>query len=258
MGVALIIPPTRKDGSMTRVATRRVATIPLMGASCAVTVPFQNTGAPKIQFIGDSITVGSTNDIVAHYGGSYDVAIDAYSGATAYEQMSSASTAAGLHPAIAVINLGTNDAGVVLTGRTLTINGVTGPWDPVESITAVEVRLDTMAAEFAPACVIVVTVNSQDAAWYGGNPDAIANVVALNAHIRSMPGVVVADWDAVVQPSDFDVTAGVSGAPHPNETGIQALLALEDQAIGQCPATSTTSTSSATSTSSTTSTTGSS
>ncbi len=89
-----------------------------------------------------------------------------------------------------------------------------------------------------------VTINSQDSAWYGSDATAaIANVEAINSHIRSMPGIVVADWDAVLQPSDFDVSNGTSSAPHPNETGIQAMLALEDQAISQCPAPATTSTS---------------
>ncbi len=102
-----------------------VATIPLLGASCAVNQTFANSGAPKIQFEGDSITFLATDDINAHYGATDDVAINAYVGATAYERMGSIATDAANHPQVAVINLGTNDAVVAITGRTLTVNGVT-------------------------------------------------------------------------------------------------------------------------------------
>ncbi len=215
-----------------------LAVIPLMGASCAVHQSFTNSGAPKIQFEGDSITFQATDDINAHFGTQDDVAINAYVGATAYEQMGSIATDAANHPQVAVINLGTNDALISITGRTVTVNGVTSQWDPVEPITNVEARLDTIAAEFAPACVVFVTVDTQDPTFYGTNAtQGIANAEAINDHIRSMSGIQVADWDANLQASYFDSSDQV---PHPNEAGRQEMLTLEDQAISRCPATTST------------------
>ncbi len=210
---------------------------------------FAGSGAPKIQFEGDSITAFAADDIDAHYGPDYDVAINALVGTTAYEQMGNIAADAAKHPQVAVINLGTNDAGIAVTGRTLVIDGVTHQWDPVEPVANVEARLDTIAAEFAPACVVFVTIDTQDPSFYGSTAEsAIANAEDINAHIRSMPGIEVADWDAILQPSDFD-----QPGPHPNEVGRQAMLELEDQAISRCP--SSTSTTSSTDTTSTTSTT---
>ena len=219
-----------------------LAAFPLLGASCSVDQTFTNSGLSKIQFEGDSITVQSTDDINAHFGAGYDVAVNAYTGATAYERMSSIAADAASNPQVAVINLGTNDAGAVVTGRTLMPGGVTVPWDPIEPIANVETRLDTIAADFSPACVVFVTINTADAPFYGSiAPAALANAEAINTHIRSMPGIQVADWDANLQASYFDSSAA---APHPNEAGRQELLTLEDQAISRCPPPETTTTSS--------------
>jgi hypothetical protein len=216
-----------------------LGTIPLMGASCATLQGYTNSGAPKIQFEGDSITVGETDDINARYGATFDVSIEANVGATAYEKMPGIVTDATHHPQVAVIDLGTNDSLIAITGRTRTVNGVTSPWDPVEPITNVEARLDTIAGEFAPGCVVFVTINTQDPSFYGTNvTQGIANAQALNDHIRSMPGIQVADWDANLTPADFDP----SDQTHPNEVGNQAMLALINQAIGRCPPPATSST----------------
>ncbi len=121
-----------------------VATIPLLGASCSVHQAFTNSGLPKIQFVGDSITVLSAPDINAHYGLAYDVAVDAYTGATTYEVQSAVAADAANRPAVVVIDLGTNDASAIINGRSVQQGS-----DPPEPVSAVEARLDQFAADFA-------------------------------------------------------------------------------------------------------------
>ena len=180
-----------------------VASIPILGASCSVDQTFTDSGAPKIQFEGDSITFYETDDINSSFGSSYDVAINAFIGATSYERRNGIASDATQRPQVAVINLGTNDASVVIDGRGGDVNGTYVELDPVEPIEHVGTRLDDIAAEFSPACVVFVTIDSQATDFYGSGA-AVANVQALNAHIRSMPGVEVADWDANLQPAYFD------------------------------------------------------
>src|SRR6476659_5825552 len=62
--------------------TATVAWLPLVGFGCDVNQEFLGSGQPKIQFEGDSITLLATDDINTWFGPGYDVAIDAYWGAT--------------------------------------------------------------------------------------------------------------------------------------------------------------------------------
>ncbi len=208
----------------------------LLGAaapSCVVSQPFTGgtPSSPKIQFEGDSITAYAAGYINDHFGTDNQVAIDAQVGATTYEMADEIAADATRHPDVAVINFGTNDAKRIITGLTTTYNGKTLVLDPIEPVSNVIDRLDAIAAEFSPACVVFVTINSHDAAWYGSSAiQAIANVQAMNDHIRSTYAHV-ADWDAAWQPAYFSTPDD----PHPNAVGNQALLALEDQAIASCP-----------------------
>jgi hypothetical protein len=203
-----------------------VACLLLSASSCSLSRPFVSSGAPKIQFIGDSITEESVADIDAHFGASYDVAIEATGGTDTYMQAANVAAAALLSPAFAIINLGTNDALRMNAAWTSIINGQTVVIEPQQTLTDVTGRLDAFAAAFpATACVVFVTVNSHNPSW------APANTRAINDHIRAtFPHV--ADWDAAVQPSYF----AAPDNPVPNAAGRQALLAIEDQAMASCAA----------------------
>jgi lysophospholipase L1-like esterase len=192
----------------------------LSASSCATTQTFTDSGAPKIAFVGDSITVQSTVDINAHYSGSDDVAIHAVVGIDTYFEASTVADDAALAPAVEIINLGTNDA-----------RRIGSPWmsgstviEPAQTVDDITGRLDTFAAEFPPTtCVVFVTVNTHNPSW------GAANAQAIDDHIRvAFPHV--ADWDAAWSASDFDTPDN----PHPNEVGRQALLSLEDAAIAGC------------------------
>ena len=70
----------------------------------------------------------------------------------------------------------------------------------------------------------MVTVNTHNPSW------TPAAAQAINDHVRAMPRIVVADWDQALVPTDFDAADN----PHPNETGRQHLIAVEDAAINRC------------------------
>ncbi len=161
---------------------------------------------PKLQFDGDSITVQATNDIDAHYGGTYNVAIEATVGTDTLAQMGNVVAQAALVPDVEIIDLGTNDA---RTGK---------------AVADVLARLDQMAAAFSPAtCVIFVTTNSHNPSW------GPAEAAEIDAHERST-FAHVADWDAVLVPADFPNVDN----PHPNAVGRQHMLQVEDDAIAGC------------------------
>jgi hypothetical protein len=197
----------------------------LLGASaCATLQPFTGSGLPKIQFVGDSITVLSTADINAHYRPSHDVAIDALVGVDTFLMAHDVAGEAALSPAVEVINLGTNDAsriGIPIYG---TYHGEQILIEPAQTIGDITSRLDGFEAEFpSTTCVVFVTINTHNPSW--GPSDA----QKLNDHIRATYAHV-ADWDAAWRSTYFDSADN----PHPNETGRQALIALEDRAIAGC------------------------
>ena len=63
-----------------------------------------------------------------------------------------------------------------------------------------------MVDAFAPACVVLVTINDQDPAFYR-DPTELDNATALNTWIRGVAGAQVADWAAYLQSSYFDTDA---------------------------------------------------
>jgi hypothetical protein len=107
-----------------------VAAVLLLGACDIVSQKFANTGAPKLQFAGDSITYQATADINAHYRGPYDVAIDGFSGYDTYQMAGIVATEATLAPAVEVINLGTNDAIRIGQDQTGVVDGKTVVTEP--------------------------------------------------------------------------------------------------------------------------------
>ena len=179
-------------------------------ASCATNQLPAHDGKPIIDFNGDSVTFQSTADINAHFGTAYAVGINATTGITAIDQWPAIAKQAKDDPAIEVINLGTNDAHDAARGSG-------------ETVDQANAALDTYNAEFPHSCVVFVTIDTHNPTW---GPIFAA---AINEHLRAtFPHI--ADWDAAYSPRDFDRT----DTPHPNETGRQALLALEDAAIKGC------------------------
>jgi hypothetical protein len=180
------------------------------GAACATNQLPAHDGKPIIDFNGDSITFQSTADINAQFGTTYDVGINATTGITAKDQWPGVAKQAKDDPAIEVINLGTNDASDSAHGSG-------------ETVHQANAALDAYNAEFPNSCVVFVTIDSHNPSW------GPAFAAALNYHIRAT-FAHVADWGTAYDPSYFDG----SDTPHPNETGRQALLALEDAAITGC------------------------
>jgi hypothetical protein len=187
-------------------------------SSCSSTRPHGRARPPTLQFAGDSITFFSAADIKAHYAGRYDVAIDATSGIDTYTIAPDIPFQARLAPDVEIIELGTNDANHIADPL---------PNEPAgsQTVTEVNARLDRFNALFpASTCVVFVTVNTHNPSWHPGYARAI------NDHIRAK-FAHIADWDAAWEASYFFVPDD----PHPNATGRQALLAVEDRAIAGCP-----------------------
>jgi lysophospholipase L1-like esterase len=212
-----------------RVGGAVVCFLILGAASCSTNQPPLHNGKPIIQFDGDSITVQATADINAHYGTAYDVGINALVGTDTYIEAGEIGVEAAESPKVEIINLGTNDATRV--GKTLigTYNGQPFVIEPAQTLADITGRFDTFATEFpASTCVIFVNVNTHNPSW------GPANAQAIDDHLTANPTLFphVVDWNAAWNASYFNTPDN----PHPNETGRQALLALEDAAIASCPA----------------------
>jgi hypothetical protein len=187
-------------------------------SSCSKTRPHGRERLPKLQFAGDSITFFSAAEINAHYAGRYDVAIDATPGIDTYTIAPDIPAQARSAPAVQIIELGTNDANHIANPLP---NEPTGS----QTVAKVNARLDLFNALFAAStCVLFVTVNTHNPSWHPRSARAI------NDHIRAT-FAHVADWDAAWNARYF----AVPDDPHPNATGQQALLAVEDRAIAGCP-----------------------
>jgi lysophospholipase L1-like esterase len=196
-----------------------VVCVLILGASCATNQPPLHNGKPIIQFDGDSITFQSTADINAHYGSTYDVGINALVGTDTYIEAGQIGAEAAEAPSVEIINLGTNDANRIDAGPT--------NLEPAQTLADVTGRLDTFATEFpSTTCVIFVNVNTHNPSWSPVNAQAIDDHFAANPTLFAH----VVDWNGAWQASYF----GTPDNPHPNETGRQALLALEDAAIAGC------------------------
>jgi hypothetical protein len=155
------------------------------------------------------------------------VAIEGLTGTTAYLQARNISNQAALHPAVEIINLGTNDANLIGVDSWATSGGVRFLLEPAQTVASVNASFDSFISEFAAVspetCLIFVNVNTHNPGWH---PE---NAQALNQHLAAVAPHLV-DWDAAWRPEYF----GSPPDPHPNELGRQALLALEDQAIAGC------------------------
>ena len=197
-------PPHRGQERQKWLLPFRLAQVtPTVAPPNAVRQEFTGSGLPKLQFLGDSITVQSALDINAHYAATYDLSIHAAVGLGTHQ--TGVGTDASLNPNIEIINLGTNDA--------------------AKGVTDAPAMLYAFAAAFpATTCVVFVTINTHNPSW----GPTLAQ--AINDHVRAtFPHV--ADWDAAWDASYFDAPDN----PHPNAAGRQALLHAEDAAIATCP-----------------------
>jgi len=191
--------------------TAILAVLLLSASSCATSQPFSNSGARRLQFTGDSITQQAAPDINAHYGSTYDVGIYAFSMADTSLMGPAIAAEAALAPQIEIINLGGMDSGYV-QGGVRTLADVTGGFD-------------AFASEFpASTCLIFVNLDTRALP---------AAAQAINDHLSGNPALFprVVDWNGAWQAGYFPSP----GDAHPNETGRQAMIALEDAAIATCP-----------------------
>jgi hypothetical protein len=204
-----------KTASTMRLIGLLGAVMMVTAASCSQKSP---SPKPRLDIVGDSIAFESTADIHAHFDGHYRVKVTATFGFTTWRQQFAVAADAADPPAKEIIELGTNDA-VRIDHPSPTGDG------PPPTLADVTGRLDTFAREFPKStCVIFVTVSTHNPTW------SPANAHAIDDHIRSR-FAHVADWDRAWKPSYFDT----AGDPHPNESGRQALLALVDTALDDCP-----------------------
>lgn len=191
-----------------------VAVLLIAAAACSGPSP------SDASFVGDSITDQARPEIQARFGVP-DGRIVAVGGATIDDMAAPAQELAATDPPMVVLNLGTNDVGML---------------EPPDQIAA---ELDAVAARFAGArCVFVVTVNEHMLSPQGGDPGTIA--ADLNRTIRSWDesgNRRVVDWAEVVKAYD------ASGAPdgpitsdtiHPTDLGRTMLLDEIDAALERC------------------------
>jgi len=188
-----------------------VAALALATTSCSHSGPPRPL--PRLQFLGDSITVLAAPQIHARFDGRFDVDIDAYIGITTSEMIDNAKVTAAGSPKVVVVNLGTNDVGC--TRREL---ACPGPYSPAQT----EANLRSIAAAFPPStCVVFVDLNTHVLHR--------SEAEALNRYLHAtFPHVV--DWDAAYQRSWF--TSSID--PHPNDAGRARLAELVDEAISAC------------------------
>jgi hypothetical protein len=178
-------------------------------AQCTEDQPFRNTGAPKLNVIGDAITIVSSGDINTHFRSSYDVQIRADWPGTIAEAAWSV-----IPESVVLVDVGTFDAREMEQGGGATL---------LANYELLASDLQQIGTSLEHACVVWVTINTHNASW---GPTWAQQI---NSYIRAtFPHV--ADWDAAWQASYFDQP----NEPIPNETGRQALLNLEDQAIAGC------------------------
>lgn len=181
---------------------------------------FRGNGRPTLQLLGDSIFVQAAPQLNRRLGRTHDVGIDAVIGIDTYLHAPKVRAAAARRPAVAVIELGTNDAHRI--GRALAGPTPDQPLEPPQTVPQVLRRFDELAAAFdrKHTCLVFVTVNSHVRGW--NTPAARA----INAHLRHRFRHI-ADWDRVAKRKWFDAPDN----PHPNATGSRALAALVDRTV---------------------------
>lgn len=186
--------------------------------------PFSGNGpqAASVAIWGDSITTQSTQTMAA-LEATREVTAFGLAGFQADAVAWWAPTIADARPDQVIVNLGTNDAWIGVSG---------GPPTPAQTRTSIEAQL---AAHPQARCRFVVTVNARTA------PSAAyqERANAINAEYRAMPGagnrIGLVDWDAYLGAhvagggavSDLISADGI----HPTTAGFTALAGLYRDAI---------------------------
>ncbi len=206
-----------------------VAPMALLGAACLPTPPPWVGDGPHVVVFGDSQTYALehgpglddgnqfsflTDDLVADgYAASVSALIGAETGDLAKVVPKIPEPGAD----IMLIALGSNDMRVDADAET----------SSVPLATAIE-HVTTAAEQVGAGCTIVVTI-AETAPW-----GLDRSAPGFNQALRSIPGVVVADWAPLVQANPHYV--GEDGV-HQTEAGVAAYRNLFHEAIGSCGAT---------------------
>lgn len=193
-----------------------------MRTSGRTIVPLRRDGKRRtLQFFGDSITVKSTDALLAEFSPHFQVGFNALGGATTgwYTRKVAADT----HdpPDVVVINLGTNDA-ACQHGRCDGSDGIRAR--PDFDAQVVNANFDAFRRGYpASTCVVFVNVSTHNPVW------GEQNAAEIDAHLAAFPRVV--DWNRAWQREWFDSL----GTPHPNAVGQRALAELIAVQISTCP-----------------------
>jgi hypothetical protein len=179
----------------------------------AVLVPACSNDRPRLQFLGDSITVLSASQLHQRFDGRFIVDVDAFVGVTTSGMLEQARVAATAHPKVVVINLGTNDVGCTQAELSCV-----GPYSPART----EADLRAIAGAF-PSSTCVIFVDLDTHVLYS------SRAADLNRWLHStFPRVV--DWARAYRSSWFSSNID----PHPDTAGRARLVQLIDGAVSAC------------------------
>jgi lysophospholipase L1-like esterase len=192
-----------------------------------VTAPFAGPG-PSVAVVGDSITLGSKDDITAALtAAGADAQVVGLYGYTTTSAKPFVDAFIARRPSIVILELGTNDVSEIVSGV------------PDRTAANLRARLQALTASFPGACVAVTTVTSHRVRGTGA-PSNIDpqrwNEVARehNAWLRATyPNVI--EWDDTVHAwSEAGVPLVNDDELHPNAAGAKALASLDRAALARC------------------------
>lgn len=175
---------------------------------------------PIAAVVGDSITVVSSDQIRDALP-RYSVQTRAVIGAPVGAMLEAGRELGGLHPELAVINLGSNDTRLSTPFATSTE------------------QLQEMLSYFGDAdCIVMVGLNTH---MKFGDVDANTHARAINAMIFGLASkdsrIRIADWNAAIE-RDMETHGGKStftdDTVHPNAAGAKAIASLISETTERC------------------------
>lgn len=174
-------------------------------------VALAGCGLPRLTMTGDSITAIVAPYATADMSSEYRLDVSAHNGARIDQILPYLTEQLKTPPAVAVVNVGTNDA--------------------VQGYANWRVAFDQVVAQVASVpCVVFVTVAESTDAYDVTHSQVAAQINAAIAET----GYRVADWNAVVLERGLEVSAeGI----HPTiPVGAQTLADLIEAQVATCPA----------------------
>jgi len=199
-------------GKMRVALVAAAALVVLAGCVNESTYSGDATG-PKVAIVGDDVVAASTAEIHGALDADHQVRIVAVDNATAANLQPSAATLGATHPAVAVIEVGTNDAAKAIPAAT-TIAGI-----------------DAARASFpTPTCRALVTVNE-----HVTKPGFVAAAAHQTNVAIAARGDEVVDWNAAIA---ADIGLYTTAPDHlvPTAAGRALLADLVAQATARCVA----------------------